>query len=73
MKNENNTRKEYKDFQDRISTGMLSLQENFDVLKSAFLNLSQNLPEEEKDAFVVKFTQISETFEMMFNRYNQIK
>lgn len=73
MKNENNTRKEYKDFQDRISTGMLSLQENFDVLKSAFLNLSQNLPEEEKDAFAVKFTQISETFEMMFNRYNQIK
>lgn len=73
MKNENNSRKEYKDFQDRISTGMLSLQENFDDLKSALLNLSQHLPEEEKDTFAVKFTQISETFEMMFNRYNQIK
>lgn len=73
MKNENNTRKEYKDFQDRISKGMLSLKENFDDLKSALLNLSQHLPEEEKDTFAIKFTQISETFEMMFNHYNQIK
>ena len=71
MKIDNTIPNEYRQFYEKMSSGVSSLQENFEVLRTSVSNLTANLPEEEKEIFALKFALISEKFEMMFNRYNQ--
>ena len=71
MKIDNTIPKEYRQFLEKMSSGVFSLQENFEGLRNSVSNLMQNLPDEEKETFALKFALISEKFEMMFNRYNQ--
>lgn len=71
MKNE--SQNQYEVFYNNMSSKISSLQEGFNLLKSSMANLIQNLPEEEKDTFILKYNQMSDAFESMFNRYNKVK
>lgn len=71
MKSENLS--QYEEFFNNMSSKIFSIQDGFNVLKSSMANLILNLPEEEKDVFTLKYKQISEAFESIFNRYNKIK
>lgn len=62
---------QYLKFLNNMSSKILSMQESFSMLKNSMANLIQNLPEEEKDTFILKYNQISEAFESIFNRYNR--
>lgn len=71
MKNE--YPKQYEAFSNNMCSKISSIQDSFNLLKSSMANLIQNLPEEEKDTFILKYNQISDAFESMFNRYNNVK
>lgn len=65
--------KQYEVFSNNMCSKISSIQENFNLLKNSMANLIQNLPDEEKDTFILKYNQVSEAFESMFNRYNKVK
>lgn len=58
-------------FLESMCSKITSVQDSFESLKSSMSNLIQNLPDEEKEAFILKYSRISESFESMFNRYNK--
>lgn len=62
---------QYEMFLEGMCSKITSVQDSFESLKSSMANLIQNLPDEEKEAFILKYSRISESFESMFNRYNK--
>lgn len=62
---------QYEMFLESMCSKITSVQDSFESLKSSMANLIQNLPDEEKEAFILKYSRISESFESMFNRYNK--
>lgn len=64
---------QYAIFKNNMISRISSIQDNFTLLRNSMSNLIQNLPDEEKDTFILKYNQISEAFESMFNRYNKVK
>lgn len=65
--------KQYEMFSNNMSSKVSSLQDRFNLLKNSMANLVQNLPDDEKDIFILKYNQMSDAFESMFNRYNRVK
>lgn len=65
--------KQYEIFSNNMSSKISSIQDSFNLLKNSMANLIQNLPDEEKDMFILKYSQMSDVFESMFNRYNKVK
>lgn len=65
--------KQYEIFSNNMSSKVSSLKDGFNLLKNSMANLVQNLPDDEKDIFILKYNQMSDTFESMFNRYNRVK
>jgi hypothetical protein len=65
--------KQYEIFSNNMSSKISSIQDSFNLLKNSMANLIQNLPDEEKDMFILKYSQMSDAFESMFNRYNKVK
>jgi len=65
--------KQYELFSNNMSSKVSSLQDRFNLLKNSMANLVQNLPDDEKDIFILKYNQMSDAFESMFNRYNRVK
>ena len=64
---------QYEKFLNNTSSKISSLQEGFCLLKNSMANLIQNLPDDEKDTFILKYNQMSEAFESIFNRYNRVR
>lgn len=65
--------KQYEMFSNNMSSKVSSLQDRFNLLKNSMANLVHNLPDDEKDIFILKYNQMSDAFESMFNRYNRVK
>lgn len=65
--------KQYEIFSNNMSSKVSSLQDSFNLLRNSMANLVQNLPNDEKDIFILKYNQMSDAFELMFNRYNKVK
>lgn len=64
---------QYAIFKNNMISRISYIQDNFTLLRNSMSNLIQNLPDEEKDTFILKYNQILEAFESMFNRYNKVK